>query len=89
MKHLSSFEWRRPIIPDGLLSDSGYLALLLDRPLPDRAAPRPRAALPLAPADRFPVSFENASRIRPAILSTAPSALSLLDDLPFGLLPLP
>jgi hypothetical protein len=32
--------------------------------------------LPLAPADRFPVNLENASRTRPANLSTVPSPLS-------------
>jgi hypothetical protein len=46
------------------------------RPLVLRAAPRPRAALPLAPAERLPVSFEKASMTLPAILSTVPSALS-------------
>lgn len=46
------------------------------RPLVLRAAPRPRAALPLAPAERLPVSLAKASMILPAILSTVPSALS-------------
>jgi hypothetical protein len=46
------------------------------RPLVLRVAPRPRAALPLAPAERLPVSFEKASMTLPAILSTVPSALS-------------
>jgi hypothetical protein len=59
----------------------GYLAVLLTRPFADRAAPRPRAAFPLAPADLFPVSLENASRIRPATLSTAPSVFSRRPDL--------
>jgi hypothetical protein len=42
------------------------------RPLLFRIAPRPRAALPLAPAERLPVSFEKASMTLPAILSTVP-----------------
>ena len=50
--------------------------LFFARPLVPRVAPRPRAVLPLAPAERFPVSFEKASMILPAILSTVPSALS-------------
>ena len=37
--------------------------------------------LPLAAADRFPVSLENTSRMRPANLLTAPSALSRRPDL--------
>ena len=64
-----------------LEADPGYFALDLDRPVAERAAPRPRAALPLAPADRFPVTFENTSRTRPAILSIAPSTLFRLADL--------
>lgn len=46
------------------------------RPFAVRALPRMRAALPLAPAERRPVSFEKASRTRPAVLSTKPSPLS-------------
>jgi len=52
-----------------------YLARFA-RPLVLRMAPRPRAALPLAPAERLPVSFANASITLPAILSRVPSALS-------------
>jgi hypothetical protein len=48
----------------------------LARPFEVRQLPRARAALPLAPADRFPVSLENASRTRPANLWMVPSALS-------------
>src|SRR5215211_3545822 len=62
------------------------LLLPLDRPVADRPAPRPRAALPLTPADRLPVSFENASSTRPASLSTAPSTLFRLADLAIALL---
>jgi hypothetical protein len=51
-----------------------YLARFA-RPLVLRIAPRPRAALPLAPAERLPVSFANASMTLPAILSRVPSAL--------------
>jgi hypothetical protein len=64
-------------------SCNAYRALLLNRPLADRPAPRPRAAFPFTPADRFPVSFEKASSTRPAILSSAPSALLRLAD--FGM----
>ena len=50
-----------------------YRFLPLSRPRMERPAPRPRAALPLAPADRLPVSLGKASRIRPAILSSVSS----------------
>ena len=59
---------------------STYRLLLFSRPRMERPAPRPRAAFPLAPAERFPASFENASSTRPAILSSAPSVLSRLPD---------
>jgi hypothetical protein len=57
-----------------------YRFLLFARPFADRPVPRPRAALPLTPADRLPVSFEKSSRARPAILSRPPSALFLFAD---------
>jgi hypothetical protein len=46
--------------------------------------PRARAALPFAPADRLPVSFDHSSRTRPATLSTKPSALSRDPDFTAG-----
>jgi hypothetical protein len=50
------------------------------RPFAVRPLPRARAAFPLAPAERLPVNLENASSIRPADLSTKPSALSRRPD---------
>jgi hypothetical protein len=52
------------------------LARCVARPFAIRPLPRARAAFPLTPAERLPVNLENASRIRPADLSTKPSALS-------------
>jgi hypothetical protein len=47
------------------------LARRFARPFAVRPLPRARAAFPLAPAERLPVNFENASSIRPADLSKA------------------
>jgi hypothetical protein len=67
----------------------GYLlARRLARPFAVLPLPRARAAFPLAPAERLPVNLEKASSIRPADLSTKPSALSRRPDfiaLPFRL----
>jgi Domain of unknown function (DUF6458) len=52
-----------------------------------RQLPRVRAALPLAEAERLPVSFEYASMIRPTALSTKPPVLSR--DADFIASPLP
>jgi hypothetical protein len=56
------------------------LARRFARPFAVRPLPRARAAFPLAPVERLPVNFENASSIRPADLSTKPSALSRRPD---------
>src|SRR4051812_7503568 len=53
----------------------------LARPLCDRARPRVRAAFPLAPVDRLPVSPPIASSRRPAQVSALPAARSFRDDL--------
>jgi hypothetical protein len=56
------------------------LARRFARPFAALPLPRARAAFPLAPAERLPVNLENASSIRPADLSTKPSALSRRPD---------
>src|SRR4051812_23031375 len=54
-----------------------------------RKDPRPRAAFPLAQAERLPVSLPKNSRTRPAIRSTAPLKVCSRADLMIAILRTP